>query len=81
MRYFGIGIRKESEIREGTLSHLGLKPDSEITVVNEENLRHHPAGFRKVKAPGLKSRELTSSKAQMSLPYKSSENSLLQWSF
>ena len=56
MWYCGMGIRKESETCEGTLSHFGLKPGSEI--VNEKNLRHHPAGFHKVKAPGVKASKI-----------------------
>ena len=34
----GMGIRKESEACEGTLSHFGLKPCSEITFVIEKVL-------------------------------------------
>ena len=36
MQYCGMGIRKESEACEGTLSHFGLKPGSGITFVSEK---------------------------------------------
>ena len=73
MRCCGMDVRKESETCEGTLSHFGLKPGSEITFVNEKNLRRHQAGFRKVKVRGVKASKLMSSTTKMSLPYKSSE--------
>ena len=74
----GWGFEKKM-ICESTLSHLGLKSGTELTFVNEKNLRHHRAGFSKVKArvSYLKPVKLTSSGTQMSLPL----NSLLRLSF
>ena len=61
------------ETCEGTLSHFDLKPGSEITFVNEKDLRHHLAGFHRVEAQELKPVKLMLSTIQMSLPYKSSK--------
>ena len=67
------GDSKESETCKGILSHFCLKLGSEITFVNEKNLRNHPVVSLKLKPLELKPVKLTSSATQMSLLYKSSE--------
>ena len=73
MRYCGMGIRKESETCECTLSHFGLKPGSEITFVNEKISDITRPVSVKLKPQELKSIKSTSSTTRMSLPYKISE--------
>ena len=71
-----MGTRKESETCEGTLSHFGLKPGSEITFVNKKISDITQPVSVKLKPWELKSVKLTSSTTQMSLPYKISETVL-----
>ena len=80
MGYCGMEMRKESETCEGILSHFCLKPGSEITFVNEKNLRNQPVVSVKLKTLELKPVKFDISNSNVTA-VQEQWNSLLRWSF